>query len=143
MDSFNLIDLPLSTARAVDWQWARRMQEYPATDCTGMAPGRRRQRDADRRRQARADGHGAINDDMVALCRSGTRQAAADRAARMRQGPGDKVPQSIRRRWGVFLLQTGRGRLTTAQARSLRRRSTRAELWALSPNERRMIGLPR
>ncbi len=100
----------------------------------------RRQRDADRRRQAHADGQGVVND-VVLLCRSGTLQAAVDRYNRMTI-PNAQAPArtSIRQRWGAFLLQTGRTRLTTAQARSIRRRSTMDELGELSDHELTMIG---
>lgn len=119
-------------------EWAHRMDAFEP-DCTGMAPGPRRQRDADRRRQAHADGRGATND-MVALCRSGTRQQQVDRAAMRKQGRGGEHTVSIRQRWGAFLMQTGRSRLTAAQARSVRRRSTRDELDTLSRGEMIMIG---
>lgn len=80
---------------------------------------------------------------MVELCRSGTRQAAADRAARTFGGQASELGSgmSIRQRWGAFLLQTGRRSLTVAQARSLRRRSTREELDTLSRGELRMLGV--
>lgn len=82
---------------------------------------------------------------MIELCRSGTRQAAADRAARKFGGPKSGVwtgpGMSLRQRWGAFLLQTGRRSLTIAQARSLRRRSMREELDTLSRGELRMLGV--
>jgi hypothetical protein len=99
----------------------------------------RRQRDAARRGQALVDGQGVINE-TVLLCRAAARLAAQDRATRSWRGPGGDHPRPIRQRWGAFLLQTGRGRLTVAQARSLRRRSTRDELLALDAFERQLLG---
>jgi len=120
-------------------EWAHRMDAFEP-DCTGMAPGPRRQRDADRRRQAHADGRGATNETVLA-CRSGTRQQQIDRSAMRKQGGGGEHPVSIRQRWGAFLVQTGRGKLTAAQARSVRRRSTREEIGEMTFAEQRMIGV--
>lgn len=110
-------------------------------DVTGrqVQPHRRtrQQRDAERRGRALVEGHGVENP-MVALCRSGTRQAAADKAACMRGGDHTE-PKTVRQRWGAFLLQTGRPRLTVAQARSLRRRSTTLDLSALTLGELRRL----
>lgn len=64
-----------------------------------------------------------------------------ERAAAKRHGGPAARPTPVRRRWGAFLLARGAVRLTAAQARSLRRRSTLPELFSLSPAERRMIGL--
>jgi len=85
------------------------------------------------------DGHGAINE-TVLVCRAAARLAAQDRAARARGGAGRSQPRQILWRWGSFLVQTGRGHLTVAQARSVRRRSTRDELLSLAWYEKRMIG---
>lgn len=66
---------------------------------------------------------------------------SSERAAAKRHGGPAARPTPVRRRWGAFLLARGAVRLTPAQARSLRRRSTLPELFSLSPAERRMIGL--
>jgi hypothetical protein len=118
-------------------------KRLPTVDITGRqrlaAP--RRQRDAARRGQALVDGQGMVND-MVLLCRSGTRQQQIDRAAMRKQGRGGERPTlTLRGRWGAFLLQTGRGHLTIAQARSVRRRSTLDEIYSLTFDERIMLGV--
>lgn len=77
----------------------------------------------------------------ILAARSTARQSAQDKANR-RQGTSQAPARtSLRRRWGAFLLQTARSGLTTAQARSLRRRSTRAELLELDVHERLMLGV--
>lgn len=120
-----------------------------STDVTGaQRPVRQRARPAERpdqldvmeiRERSRAQFE---PNPMVELCRSGTRQAAADRAARKFGGPASELGSgmSIRQRWGAFLIQTGRRSLTVGQARSLRRRSTGEELDTLSRGELLMIG---
>jgi len=77
---------------------------------------------------------------MVALCRSGTRQAEIDRAERRKQGAGGTTPRPIKQRWSAFLIQAGQSRLTATQKRSLCRRSTREELLALAPYLRQYLG---
>jgi hypothetical protein len=76
--------------------------------------------------------------DMIKLCRSAAALARQDKAQRRHGGPGNG-PKPVRRRWGAYLLQTGATRLTARQRRSLRRRSTYAELMRLSEGERRIL----
>jgi hypothetical protein len=117
-------------------------RRLPSVDITGRQrpASPRRQRDAARRGQALIDGQGVVNETVLA-CRSGARQQQIDRAAMRKQGRGGERPTlTLRGRWGAFLLQTGRGHLTIAQARSVRRRSTRDELDTLSRGEMITIG---
>jgi hypothetical protein len=79
--------------------------------------------------------------DVILAARATARLSAQDKADR--RGGRSQAPErtSLRRRWGAFLLQTARSGLTPAQARSVRRRSTRDELLALDDWERTMLGV--
>lgn len=118
----------------------------PSIDVTGSqrpAP-RRRQRperpDAQRRLEIAEWARAAFPPNpTVAAARALRDQAARDRVAKRYGGP-PAPPLSLRRRWGAYLLARGATRLTTAQARSLRRRSTVQEIHELSVTEARMIG---
>lgn len=121
----------------------------PNVDVTGrQRPRRQRQRPAERpdmldvmeiRQRARAQ---FPTNDTIRAVRSAAALAAQDKAARMRGGQtcAGAARKPIMRRWGAFLQQRGT-RLTVAQARSLRQRSTRAELLSLDVQQRALIGL--
>lgn len=80
--------------------------------------------------------------DTIRGARAAAALAAQDKGAKRAGGPTHlTAAKPLARRWVAFV-PTGRlAALTPAQARSLRRRSTRAELLALAPHERLMIGL--
>lgn len=79
--------------------------------------------------------------DVILAARATARLSAQDKADRRSGRSQAPERTSLRRRWGAFLLQTARSGLTPAQARSVRRRSTRAELLALDNWERTMLGV--
>lgn len=118
----------------------------PNVDITGrQRPRRQRQRRAvmpdalagmEIRQQARAQ---FPTNDTILGVRASARLSAQDKAGMVRGGDHTD-PKPIMRRWGAFLQQRGT-RLTVAQARSLRQRSTRAELLSLDAQQRALIGL--
>ena len=67
----------------------------------------------------------------ILAARASARISAQDKANRRRGASQAPARTSLNLRWGAFLRQTGRASLTTAQARSLRRRSTLKELYGL------------
>lgn len=115
-------------------------------DMTGrqQRPTRKRQRPAGRpdaldvmeiRARARRD---FTTNDTIRGARAAAALAAQDKASKRAGGPGS-APKSLAKRWGRFYISGG-ARLTVAQARSLRRRSTIHELLCLDRRQASLIG---